>query len=356
MMSDLSPDLPNEGDQPLNPALCHEVLQGVLTQLETYVFETVAVTLQQAIRDRLATGNYSEIQSASQLAEILTTQLQELSGDRHLRLYYSPEPLPHLAPNTEPTPAELAQQRHLSSLRNFDFNRVERLAGNVGYLELYGFEPPEFAGETAIAAMQFLSHTYALIIDLRHNSGGSPAMVALLCSYLLPEYPPLHLNDLYWRTDNKTQQWWTIPYLPSKRYLQKPVYVLTSQTTFSAAEEFTYNLKVLERITVVGETTRGGANPGVGQRINDHFWLFVPTGRAINPVTQTNWEGTGILPDVKVPSELAPKTAHLLALQKLLETQPTGSYERELRQSLYRVERELNEQRQALITRIGGRA
>ncbi|NEQ32679.1 MAG: S41 family peptidase [Leptolyngbya sp. SIO4C5] len=354
-MSDSAPDAMPAGDLSLDDAMRHQVLTGVVEKLNVYVFAEVAQKLQADIRDRLQAGGYSDVQSGTQLAATLTAQLQELSGDRNLRLYYSPEPLPHLEPHGEPTPAELAQQQQLSSLRNFDFNRVERLAGNIGYLELYGFEPPEFAGETAIAAMSFLAHTHALIIDIRHNSGGSPAMVALLCSYLLPEYPPVHLNDLYWREDDTTQQWWTIPYLPGKRYLAKPVYVLTSQETFSAAEEFAYNLKVLDRITLVGETTRGGANPGRGERINDHFWLFVPTGRAINPVTGSNWEDSGVVPDVKVPSELAPKTAHLMALQKLLDTQPGGSYEREIRQSLYRVEQELNRQRQDLISRLGGR-
>ncbi|NJN01462.1 MAG: S41 family peptidase [Leptolyngbyaceae cyanobacterium SL_1_1] len=351
----MPPDIPSGGDMPLTADMRREVLEGVLSKLDAYVRVETAETLQQSIRDRLQTDGYSEVKSAAQLAELLTAQLQTISGDRNLRLYYSPEPLPQIEPHSAPTPAELGQQRQVSSLRNFDFNRVERLSGNVGYLELYGFEPPEFAGETAIAAMNFLAHTSALIIDIRHNSGGSPAMVALLCSYLLPAYPPIHLNDLYWREDDKTQQWWTIPYLPGNRYLEKPVYVLTSQETFSAAEEFAYNLKALRRITIVGETTRGGANPGGGKRLNDHFWLFVPTGRAINPVTETNWEGSGILPNVKVPSELACTTAHLIALQKLLEAQPPGSYGRELQQSLYQVEKALNEQRQNLISQLGGR-
>jgi C-terminal processing protease CtpA/Prc len=155
-----------------------------------------------------------------------------------------------------------------------------------------------------------------VIIDLRQNGGGAPSMVALLCSYLFgPE--PVHLNDLYSRPDDSTHQWWTFPHLPGQRLEGRPVYVLTSKRTFSAAEEFTYNLKSLKRATIVGETTGGGAHPGGTQRITEHFAMFVPSGRAINPITKTNWEGTGVTPDVPVAAARALQSAHLAALQKI---------------------------------------
>jgi C-terminal processing protease CtpA/Prc len=222
----------------------------------------------------------------------------------------------------------------------------------VGYLELYGFEPPDFARDALAAAMTFLAHTQALIIDVRHNRGGSPAMVALLCSYLLPAYPPIHLNDLYWRPDDSTRQWWTVPHLMAPRYEGRPVYILTSQETFSAAEEFAYNLQVLQRATVVGEHTPGAAHPGQGYRLDDHFWMFLPVGQAINPVTQQNWAETGVIPDVKVPAELSLLTAHLMGLNRLLETEPAGTHFRELQQSMLRVERELNARRADLISQL----
>lgn len=340
-------------DMTLTDTLRQEVLAGVIAKLEHYVFPETATRVQQDIQQRLDQGGYSDIQGALQLAETVTQQLQTLGKDRHLRLHYSAEPLPELDAQSEPSPEEIAHQRHLSSLRNFDFNRVERLPGNVGYIELFAFEPPEFAAETAIAAMNFVAHTSALIFDIRHNGGGSPGMVALLCSYLFPDYPAVHLNDLYWRTDDSTHQWWTLPYVPGKRYLNKPVYVLTSQETFSAAEEFAYNLQVLKRATTVGETTRGGAHPGAGHRINDHFWIFVPTGRAINPITGSNWDETGVLPNVKVPHELALKTAHLLALRSLLDTSKESGFVRELNKAMQLVERELNELRADLISQLG---
>ena len=354
-MPNSPPEQPEQPDIEIDQAQRQEVLERIIEKLNQYVFPEAAETIQQDIHQRLKSGGYTDIVSAAQLAQTLTAQLQELSQDRNLRVFFSAEPLPQLDPQSAPTPEELAQQRHSSSLRNFDFNRVERLPGNVGYLELYGFESPALAAETAIAAINFLTHTSALIIDLRHNSGGSPGMVALLCSYLFPAHPPIHLNDLYWRADARTQQWWTLPFVPGNRYLDKPVYVLISHTTFSAAEEFAYNLQQLKRAALVGETTRGGANPGAGYRINDHFWIFIPTGRAINPITGGNWEGDGVMPDVKVPAELALKTAHLMALKRLIDSNIEVGLEREWEDSLQRVEAELANMRKELISKLGGR-
>jgi hypothetical protein len=328
------------------------VLDAIVDTLNNYVFPDIAKTLQTDIQQRRQDGGYTEVTGGEQCAEILTLQLQELSGDRQLKVHFSPQPLPHIDPEAKPSAAELAAEQHQSSLRNFDLNRVERLRGNVGYLELYGFEPPEFAGEAIAAAMTFITHTQALIIDIRHNRGGSPAMVSLLCSYFLPAYPAIHLNDLYWRPDDSMRQWWTLPHLDAPRYLDKPVYLLTSQETFSAAEEFAYNLQALKRVTVVGEHTVGGAHPGRGYRLNDHFWMFVPVGRSLNPITGDNWGQTGIVPDVKVPSELTLLTAHLMALNKLMETASTGAGFRELQRTMLIVERELNTRRADLISQL----
>lgn len=341
---------------PDNPVLTADQRQAVIDQaiatLDHYVLPTVAVAMQQTLGEGLQANRYDDVATAPQLAERLTLELQTTSGDRQLQVHFSPQPLPDLAPNRTPTPTELAAERDRSAQRNFDVNRVERLQGNVGYLELYGFEPPEFVGDVLAAAFTFLAHSRALILDLRHNRGGSPATVALLCSYLLPAYPAIHLNDLYWRPDDSIRQWWTLPHLSGPRYLERPVYLLTSADTFSAAEECAYNLQVLKRVTVVGEHTLGGAHPGQGYRLTDHFWMFVPTGQSINPTTGSHWGKTGIVPDVKVPGELALLTAHRLALDHLLNTQPDGVQFRELQRSLLRVERELNARRAELISQL----
>ncbi len=358
--SDSASDRNTAYDLPLEAAMRTEVLTAISSKLDEYAFPDVAKKIQQDIQKRLDEEGYQDIKSGQQLAETLTAQLQEISKDRHLKVYFSPAVLPHLEPQTEIPSAELEHQRRLSELRNFDFNRVERLRGNVGYLELFSFEPPEFAGEVAAAAMQFLAHTSALIIDLRRNRGGSASMVALLTSYLLPAYPSVHLTDLYWPKEERSQQSWTLPYVPGTRYLDKPVYILIGPDTFSAAEEFAYNLKHLKRAVIVGETTAGGANPGAGFRLHDHFWMFIPTGQAISLVTGENWEGSGVLPSFKVPKELSLKTAQLLAIRKLLRDEDEGanpgqmesSLRRELEDSLTLAEADLDRMQQDLVSNM----
>jgi C-terminal processing protease CtpA/Prc len=206
---------------------------------------------------------------------------------------------------------------------NAGFVKIERLPGNVGYLELHGFMPG--AEEPAAAAMNFLAGTDALIIDLRNNRGGGPQAVTLLCSYFFDE-KPVHLNSLFWRKDNRTDDFWTLKSVAGKRYLGKDIYILTSKRTFSAAEEFAYDLQCLKRATLVGETTGGGAHPGGMAPLGEHFMAFIPMGRAINPITKTNWEGKGVKPDIAVPADKALETAHQRAIEQLLKNgdQETG--------------------------------
>ena len=129
--------------------------------------------------------------------------------------------------------------------------------------------------------------------------------------------------------------------MPGKRYLNKDVYVLTSKRTFSGAEEFTYNLKNLKRATIIGETTGGGAHPGGGFRINEHFGIFVPTGRAISPITKTNWEGTGVSPDIDVPADQALVVARLAALKKSLLTLQNPDFKAGVQEEIQKLEKEL---------------
>lgn len=329
-----------------------QLLTAILAALDRYAFPAAAAKAQSDIRQRLNQGGYSDIVSGHQFAETLTNQLQTLTEDRSVQVYFSPAPLPDLSADTLPTAAELAYQKQQSQRRNFDINRVERLVGNLGFLQLYGFEPPEFAGETLAAAMTLLAHTEGLIIDLRYNRGGSPGMVALLCSYLLPPYPAVHLSDVHWPVDNRTQQSWTSAYVGGPRYLERPIYVLTGPETATAAEEFAYTLKQLKRATLIGETTAGRANPGAGQRLQDHFWMFLPTGQVISAATGENWETKGVLPDFKVPVELALKVAHYMGLTDLSKRGP--NVDSELDAALESVKKQLDQMQQDLISQLGG--
>ena len=195
------------------------------------------------------------------------------------------------------------------------FEKAEKQDGNVGYIKLNGFADPEACKDAVTAAFAAIEGVDAIIFDLRENGGGAPPMVALVTSYLFEKRT--HLNDIWNRKTNETQEFWTNPDLPGKKFTTQPVFVLTAQRTFSGGEEFTYNLKVLKRGTIVGETTGGGAHPVRGEGLDERFMIGVPDARAINPITKTNWEGVGVEPDVKVPAAEALEVARKLVAEKL---------------------------------------
>ena len=310
-----------EPDGTIDAATRQQIIDTIGKRLnESYVFPEVAQAMEKSLRERAGRGEYEQITSARKFAETLTEHLQAVSKDRHLRVRYSPQALPERGPAREPSEAERAEERRELAWMNHGFNRVERLRGNVGYIEFNGFFDAEAGAEAVAAAMNFVANTDALIIDLRRNGGGNPEMVALVCSYLFGA-EPVHLNDLHWRDgkSERVEEFWTLKEVAGKRYTGKDVYVLTSNRTFSGAEEFSYNLKNLKRATIVGETTGGGAHPGGGNRLSEHFGAFIPTGRAVSPVTKTNWEGTGVEPDVKVPADQALHVAQINLLRKTSE-------------------------------------
>jgi hypothetical protein len=326
-------------DIPVTAAVRAEVIKTILAKLnESYVFPEVAKKMEAAILKHQESGQYDNVTSSTEFAALLTANLQEISKDKHLRVRYQHDLVPADSNDGGADAEMLRRFTERGKQTNFGFQKVEVLEGNIGYIDLRQFFDASMAGETAAAAMTILGNTNALIIDLRHNGGGDPAMVCVLCSYLFPG-GDVHLNDLYFRPSNSTQQFWTLPYLPGKRYVDKEVYVLTSSRTFSGAEEFTYNLKNLKRATIVGETTGGGANPGGPVRAGDHFTVFVPVGRAINPITKTNWEGTGVEPDVRTSQEQALKTAQIMALKKLRDQTKDASRKDEITEVIGRVEK-----------------
>jgi hypothetical protein len=295
------------------------VIDGVVANLnEFYVFPETAKKMEEALRARQKKGEYDAFYDGDAFANLLTYHLQEISHDKHLHVNFSPRVLPNGDPGKNPD-AE-ARMRAQMEHSNCFFEKAELLAPNIGYLKLNAFPNPDVCGPTATAAMGFLANVDSLIFDLRDNGGGDPKMVALISTYLFGE--PTHLNDLYNRKENTTTQFWTLPYVPGKRLAGKPVFVLTSKRTFSGAEEFTYNLKNLKRATIIGETTAGGAHPTAGHRIDDHFTIGVPFARAVNPISKTNWEGTGVEPDIKVLADQALDVAKKMAAEQIKNDQP----------------------------------
>ena len=332
---------PEQPDLTIDAATRTQVVDAILKRLnDSYVLPDIAKKMEQSIRERVEKKEYDQIASAKDFAKKLTDDLQAVSKDKHLRVRYSNQVIPERGPRREPTAEEQEQRKRDLTWMNHGFGKVERLRGNIGYLEFFNFADEELGADTVAAAMNFINGTDALIIDMRNNGGGNPAMVALVCSYLFGA-EPVHLNDLYWREGNRTDEFWTRKEVAGRRYLNKDVYVLTSKRTFSGAEEFTYNLKNLKRATIIGETTGGGAHPGGGFRISEHFGMFVPTGRAISPITKTNWEGTGVTPDVAVPADQALLVARLMAMKKSLTTLANPDFKAGVEDEIQKLEKEL---------------
>lgn len=281
--------------------------------IEHYVFPETAEQLAGLLRRRLADGAY-DVDDAEELARLVTADLQSLNGDRHLRLKHHADPV-----SPEKGAATLDAMR-----RDFDTSlggapRVQLLGGGVAVLELAPMLfPLEWAAEPLSAALTLASRGRALIVDLRTNRGGDPDTVAFVCSYLLDERT--HLNTMHWRRGGRTEQSWSLPHVPGARFGgSKPLYVLTGGSTFSAAEELAYDLQQLGRAVVVGEPTRGGAHPCQGWTVHPHLEVTVPVGRAVNPVSRTNWEGSGVQPDVPCAAADSLDRAHALALARLAD-------------------------------------
>ena len=323
---------------PADPALADEPVSGreiVETALALlragYVFPDRAEQAASAIEARLAAGEYDDLEEAA-LAERLTSQLHEVCADKHLRVRVMP---PRPARHQPPGPADPWPPRGRERGRpgNYGIYRAERLDGNVGYLDLRGVADPEDAGPVIAAAMELVAGTYALIIDLRRNGGGSPDGVVFWCSYLFPD-AGTHLNDIFHAGTGETRQFWSLAYVPGSRYLDRPVYLLTSRETFSGGEDFCYTLQAQGRAQVIGETTGGGAHPARMVPITSTIAISVPFARSVNPVTGTNWQGTGVVPDIAVPAAEAYDVAYGNALRHVLSTTVPPPVEDEARAAL----------------------
>jgi len=253
---------------------------------EFYVFPDVGTQVQQLLRRRLCDGAYRNFRDEKSFANAVSADLQSINGDPHLFVVYSEQVLPERG---EPTVAEGKRRAERARLANDGFTRVDRLPGNIGLLELRNFYDPAVgdAVATAVAAMQLLASADALLIDLRHNTGGEPEMVALLLSFLYDE--PTHLVDLVFPASGHTQQFWTAPYVPRLRFGgSKPLHVLISSETFSAAERFSYQLQQEKRATLIGEGSIGApATFHYRYRVSEHLLCAVPSARRLRQSRQT---------------------------------------------------------------------
>jgi hypothetical protein len=291
-----------------------QIIDRVRALVEShYVFLDVGTAVSQVLADGLAAGRYPA--DARSLAVAVTADLQSVNGDLHLRLLYHDDEQPPREPGDDRE--EYAAMARWAGQTCGGVARVQRLAGNVGYLDLQPvLFPAVISGELITAAMSLIAGTEALIVDLRGCLGGEPGAVALIMSYLW-DNEPVQLTG--YREREQLRQAWTLPYVAGRRFGQaKPVYVLTSATTFSGGEQLSYDLQELGRATIVGEQTRGGAHAREGFVVHPHLEATIPVAEGVNPRTGGNWEGTGVAPDVPTTAELALGTAHRRALEDVI--------------------------------------
>jgi hypothetical protein len=313
----------------VNRAMRSEAIDTLVAKLnDHYVFPDKAKQIEAVLRQRQREGKYDGITDGEQLAKQLTDDLEGIVHDQHL----SVELETGLAPPddaVEPPPTSLAEwerrvpitmrlMRHVSKL---GVEKVDHLSPNIGYLQLSGFPPHFLMPETYAAAMDKLADTDGLIVDLRNNGGGGPKTVALLVSYFVDQRT--RLNDIWDRDTNLTTQQWTEDKVDGKRYgSTKPVVILTGPGTMSAGEDFAYTMQAMKRATVIGERTWGGAHPVRPYRLGDHFIAAIPSARTINPITHTNWEGVGVIPDIPATPDKALAMAKDLLQRRLHRAAP----------------------------------
>lgn len=283
-----------------------DVVEAVTKVLiDRYVFPDKAAVAAALIRDNLQKGSYVAL-NRDDFAKALTEDLRRITHDKHVIVTLDGAPPPSNPASGAPAAATM-----------FGFECAERLKGNIGYMKLNGFHPPEALSVVADDLMPKLAGTDALIIDMRDNHGGDPAGVSRLISFFVAGGSPVHVNDLIWRkagTDEYTRETFFTS-ATGVSYRNRPVYLLTGPETFSGGEEFSYDMQVMKLATLVGETTGGGANPGDMLPLGSGFSIFVPSGRAENPITKTSWEGVGVKPDLATPANQAFAMAYAAALK-----------------------------------------
>jgi retinol-binding protein 3 len=320
----------------ITPAFTRKLIDTISQTLQRYyIFPDKARLMKQYLQHQSKKGQYRSIKEPHQLAEQFTKDIESIHTDRHLYISYDPALTKDIL---EVNPDKRKRVDSIAVLvakeSNFGLNRIEILDGNIGYLPVYSFTRfVSLAKPSFSSALRFLSHTQALILDLRYNGGGSPEMVGQLGSYFFTV--PTPFTSIYNRRIDSTSLYVADPAQAEGVTLTMPVYILTSSSTFSAGEDFTYSMQQAKRAVVIGDTTGGGAHPAGPFLLGEGFILNLPFARSINPYSKTNWEGTGVIPDVAVDAEDALQTAHKLILNQFIQQATDDQQKRKLQWAIH---------------------
>jgi len=270
------------------------------------------------IKNKLKEGAYNKITDPVAFSDALTIDLYSVYHDGHMLVQYVP-PDANPKPVVASTSPQVNTEDPLKKIKqaNFGLRKAEILSGNLGYIKINHFWADNIYGkETLKATLQFVSNSNALIIDLRDCGGGSQETVNMICGYFLEK--STHINDMFDRAAKTTTEYWTKPDSAFTKMIKMPLYILTNNKTFSAAEEFCYDLQCIKRASIIGETTGGGAHGTFSQEAGMGFVLSIPYSTAINPITKTSWEKIGVKPDIEVTSDKALETAEIIIFDSLI--------------------------------------
>jgi hypothetical protein len=285
-----------------------EVLTSIIDQtIRSYIFPDTAKQIVSFLKQQYESGAYDTITYPKAFSRKITQDIRSVYHDQHFSVMYAPKMAPEYSKNAGQSQNEDDQLEKGRSI-NFGFVKAEILKDNIGYVRIDNFwwASPE-SMKTAKAALQFIANCKALIFDLRYNLGGEPEMINYLCGFLFKD--KTHLNDLYERKTNKLTEYWATPDTDFTSLFNTPLYVLTSKKTFTAGEEFSYDLQTQKRALLIGGVTAGAAHPLATFSATHGFIINIPTARAINTITKTNWEGTGVKPNIEVDEQKALDTA-----------------------------------------------
>ncbi|MGD1068892.1 MAG: S41 family peptidase [Bryobacteraceae bacterium] len=305
------PQVVTQAPPQLSSADRHRVIQGVVANVTQHYFDRrAAEATASALLAHEKAGDYNAVAEGQAFANLLARHLTEASRDNHFTMEYTRD----VFPDFSKPPAPEFDERYRSAMErmNCTFEKVEIRQNNVGYMKLNSFPPLAACRSKAESAMTYLNRAAAIIFDLRDNRGGYPEMVVFLASYLF-DHPEYMFNP----GGPLTEQAWTRSPVAGNLLADKPVYILTSSRTYSGAEQFSYDLKMLRRAALVGETTGGAAHANVLHNVDDHFAVGIPEHRPVNPFSDRDWAVTGVEPDVKVEAADAALTAQKLAETKL---------------------------------------
>ena len=308
-----------------------EILDSLYSKLDGfYIKPELTPNIKTFFDRKYKQGDYKEIVNRDEFASKLTEDIVSISKDLHFYIAYEPDWVKDKINSEKESEKEVLRNKDIANAKkeNFGFQELRILEGNIGYLDFRTFHDPAYASKTATSVMQFFSNTDALIIDMRNNSGGVLEMAQFISSYLFAQKEsPLYKYYYYDKAKIKTErEMWLLPSVPGERLDKIDIYILTSGATFSSAEWMSYSLQNLKRVTIIGEQTAGGAHPVDRKILANSFTINIPFGEIIDPNTNTDFEGVGVTPDIKVSSNKALVKAHYVALKKLSKNNTDSSF------------------------------